>query len=85
MRCSDRLRDLGVRILEVHPEGCEFVCTGDAGLDDVRIAEALESLNFWDYANPLSAFDGRSPWWTGKYDVDDERIFLVMGDPHQEV
>jgi len=83
--CREALEQKGLRILEVHPEGGEFVCTGSDRMTIIGIAEALESLDFWDYTSPLSSFELRRPWWDDKLDAEDERIFLVMGDPGQEV
>jgi hypothetical protein len=80
MTCREALEKKGVKVLEVHPEGCEFICTGTTA-----IGTALESLDFWDYTSPLSCHTLRPPWWTGGYDPDDENFYLVMGDPDQEV
>ncbi len=83
MKCRERLAELGVRVLETHPGGVEFVCRPDEGVFTQDMYEALEGLDFWDYCE-LSLWKLREPWWTGTYDPNDEFILVVMGDPDQE-
>ena len=83
MKCREAMEKRGVTILEVHPKGVEFICRSERVPS--RTSTVLERLDFWDYTSPLSLFKLRSPWWKGEYDLEDEEIYLVMGDPDQEV
>lgn len=83
MTCREHLAKRGITILATHPEGCEFICTWNLG--PTLLACELEEVDFWDYTSPLSEHTLREPWWPANIDSNDEKIFLVMGNPDQEV